>query len=255
MTYRSGGCVLLLTFALSIGVSAQTQNSTSSEPPLSKPADGRQPVADSPVTSDQSRAVAITIISSLVEKSERFKDLRLRAITQARAADAIWEIDQKLARELFLKAWNIAGTVDEEATQSSEEARRKALANKGGGLSMLPPQSSMRSEVLQLAARRDSQLGEMLLDKLKDSEDGLLTEKGAEPVHFDPTQPKLAIAKRLEVALRLLNVGDSKKAIAFAEPGAQLCNFSRRYFFVCPAPSRTRGCRPVIRAVTSACTN
>ena len=221
----------LLILVLSIGVSAQTQKlAGNASMPAKRSAISNPTDSSSSSTADRSQAAAIAIIHSLVERSERFQDLRLRASTQAKAADAIWDVDPGFARDLFLRVWSVAETVDEEGSQRAEEARRTALADRSVGLVLLTPQSSMRSEVLRLATRHDQKLGEMFLDKLEAPKDE--SSKNTSTSYFDPTEPKLAIAKRLEVALRLLNAGDTVQAKAFAESALTFAT-SQGIIFLC----------------------
>jgi hypothetical protein len=165
------------------------------------------------------RTTAIWIITSLVSESVRYRDQGLRVRTQARSADALWNVDENLARTLFLQAWKTAEEVDQATEQVSEEARKGAL--KSHGVTMVPPTASLRSEVLGLAARRDPSLGNLLiakLDEAKEQENGSTDKTITSAEYPDPTEPRLAIVKRLEVALELLSAGDVKQAKAFAEP-------------------------------------
>jgi hypothetical protein len=165
------------------------------------------------------RTTAIWIITSLVSESERYADQSLRVRTQARSADALWNVDETMARNLFLQAWKTAEKVDEATGQASQEARKSAL--RSHGVTMVPPAASLRSEVLSLAARRDPGLGNLFISKLdeaKEQENGSTDQTLTSSQYPDPTEPRLAIAKRLEVALQLLSAGDIKQAKAFAEP-------------------------------------
>ena len=235
MTSQARGCgLLILTLLFSTMAAAQTQSLSGNDTALTKASGSAKSVAYSnAVANDRSQFAAIAVIRSLVDKAERFQDLRLRAATQAKAADAIWEVDQEWARRLFQKAWETAETVDQEDTQKSDEARRTAVANRGGGLIMLPPQASMRSEVLQLATRHDPKLGDSFLKKLEEpKDDNPATSRNTDTGFFDPTEPKLAIAKRLEVALKLINAGDLKQAVAFAAPALSYTT-SQGIIFLC----------------------
>lgn len=236
MAYRTRASVLA--FCCLAIVSFQAQAQTAKEYPSNRePFGTKAPSKDRESTSIEQaqRATAISIINSLVDESERYRDQTLRVRTQARAADALWSVDQVQARELFLRAWKTAERVDEEGEQTAEEARKRALSTRGGGLTMIPPAASLRSEVLRLAAGRDPALGEILLAKLeeeKKQEDGATDQKRDSSESFDPTEPRLAIAKRLEVALQLLNAGDVKQAKALAEPALGYAT-SQGIIFLC----------------------
>jgi hypothetical protein len=175
---------------------------------------------DYKVTEQAQRTAAISIVTSLVNEAKNYSDETLRVRTQARSADLLWTIDEPYARTLFLRAWSGAEKIDEAADQAIEEAKKKALSGRGG-LTMIPPASSLRSEILSLAARRDPKFGNILIAKLRQE-----NETANDPIsetrnYFDPTEPQLAIAKRLEVALHLLNIGDTKQAKVFAEPALE----------------------------------
>jgi hypothetical protein len=222
MAHRTSGWVLTLCCVVTVTFQAQAQTpATRDNPSNREPYRTKSPSNDreSTTVEQTQREIAISIINSLVDQAERYRDQTLRVRTQARAADALWSIDQVQARELFLRAWKTAERVDEEADQTAEVARKRALSTRGGGITMIPPAASLRSEVLRLAARRDPSLGEFLLAKLekeKEREDGTSDQKSASSEGFDPTEPSIAITKRLEVALQLLNAGDLKQAKAFA---------------------------------------
>src|SRR5467141_1433024 len=85
------------------------------------------------------RAQAQSLLISLAADAGSYNDQKLRARTQARIADALWDADQERARTLFRKAWDAAELVDQEsqrvtleeikqenareATESSDRAR------------------------------------------------------------------------------------------------------------------------------------
>ena len=158
---------------------------------------------------------AISIINSLIDDSERYQDQTLRVRTQARAADALWKVNPLRAREVFLKAWATAQRIDEEEEGTTQDARQRALGAKPGVVTMIPPAASLRSEVLRLAARRDPALGEMLMTMLEEKKEA---EEPSSVQFPDPTEPSLGISKRLEVALNLLQAGETREATVFAEP-------------------------------------
>src|SRR5688500_14304479 len=51
------------------------------------------------------RATAVSLLISLADDVRNFTDQRLRARTQARIADALWDADPEQGRTLFRKAW------------------------------------------------------------------------------------------------------------------------------------------------------
>lgn len=218
MIPRSRVIVLSICFVTGLVFQASAQNVTNKNYP--SPRETIREKSQSPEFAnppDNEQAVALSIINSLIEASEQYRNEALSVRTQARAADALWTIDQPRAREVFLRAWNNAKKVDEDAEGNAEEARKRALVGKPGVVTMIPPVASLRSEVLKLAARRDPSFGEELMAKLEEKKEE--EEEGpSSSQRPDPTEPTLAIAKRLEVALNLLQAGDVKQAKAFAEP-------------------------------------
>lgn len=208
-------CVLLST---SLILQAQTSKSVEqrrrAKPRVTSPA------AEDAALEQARRATAVLIITALVESSERFQDPAVRVRTQARAADALWNVDPVAARALFMRAWNTADKLDVEFERVAQEARASALAGRGGGSVMVPNAASLRSEVLALAARRDASLGNLFVSKMEESdkEGAVADAKTVTGYSFDPTQPAVAIAKRLEIAQQFLNAGEVKRAREFAGP-------------------------------------
>lgn len=208
-------CLLLST---SLILQAQTRNN--------EPVRGRvKPKATSRTSEDAAleqarRATAISIINSLVESSERFHDPAVRVRTQARAADALWTVDPVAARSLFMRAWNSADNVDVDFERVAQQARASALAGRGGGSVVVPNAASLRSEVLALVALRDAALGNLFVKKMEESdkEDAGAGLNTTATYSFDPTQPAVAIAKRLDIAQQFLNAGDVSRAREFAGP-------------------------------------
>lgn len=80
---------------------------------------------------------------------------------------------------------------------------------------MLQPAPNLRSEVLRLAVPRDPAFGGVLIARLDEAKD---QDSESVPQRFDATEPKLAVAKRLEAAYQLLEAGDLKQAKEFASP-------------------------------------
>jgi hypothetical protein len=188
--------------------------------------------------SEWQRALAISKITSLADEADAFKDQSLRVRVQARAADALWETDRVQSRRLFLRAWETAESIDKAGTLAAEDASKRVL-NSRQGLTFIPPPPNLRSEVLNLAARRDQQLGEILLARLEESKEQDTGSKASEPrmSFFDPTEPPQAIVKRLELATELLKTGDVAKAKMIADPGLKSAT-SQGIIFLCALRQR-----------------
>lgn len=215
-------CVVLSTSSI---LQAQTTRNITNVPNRTSSAERRKtkpkvasPVSEQAAFEQARRSTAISIITALVESSERFRDPAVRVRTQARAADALWNADPVSARMLFIRAWTNADTLDVEFERVAQEARTNALSNRGGGSVMIPNAASLRSEVLALAARRDTALGNFFVTKMEESEKRETDQNLFASYSFDPTQPAAAIAKRLDIAQQFLNAGELSRAKEFADP-------------------------------------
>ena len=144
----------------------------SAQSPAAKPRaplDGRDK-SDAKAEADriakERRAQARSLLISLASDARSFRDQTLRARTLARIADALWDTDVERGRELFRKAWEAAGSADQETVRKRQEDIQRQRARTGGGYA-IPSYPNVRGEVLRLAARRDRELGEEFLESLK----------------------------------------------------------------------------------------
>ncbi|HWS52543.1 MAG TPA: hypothetical protein VN228_00340 [Pyrinomonadaceae bacterium] len=180
------------------------------------------------------RATAISLVNALADEARAFREPVLRSRVQARAADALWGVERERARQLFRRAWAEAEAADADADRRVAEERRRQQRERGSFSTQLPP--SLRTEVLRLAARRDRALGEEFLARMdaagKEKADA--TESPAPEVpggdndrdtngpgparNNDPIEAPPAVAKRLRLAVQLLEDGDVQGAIQFADP-------------------------------------
>jgi hypothetical protein len=144
------------------------------------------------------QAQARSLLFTLSSEARGFRDQTLRARSLARIADALWGVAAEQGRLLFREAWEAAEKADEE----------------GHG------QLNLRGGVLTLAARRDPQLAEEFLRKLKAEQQ----ESGARPLgNGAPAGGNLwelpeALERRLSLAENLLHAGDTERALHFADP-------------------------------------
>jgi hypothetical protein len=173
----------------------------------------RPPRADADPLAAQQRATAVLLLTALAEKTRNFRDVTLRARAQARAADAFWESDAELARTLFRRAWADADAGDREIERKREEDRTAQLASGGVAMQSAPPE--LRAEVLRLAGRRDRALGEEFLALLArpDEKESAQAGAGDSPYGISPAE-----LQRLGLTLKLLEEGDTARAVQFAEP-------------------------------------
>lgn len=157
---------------------------------------------------------AISLINSLADEARKYEDGIVSVRVQAKAADLLWKVDAERARTIFLRAWFLAENIEEEEQKLVEEKKKKYLAGESqNGFIPLPP--NLRGEILKLVARHDKSFSEELLTRLKRKNEENADSEKDEP--FDPTEPDLATARRLELALYLLENGETEKALAIAD--------------------------------------
>jgi hypothetical protein len=207
------------------------------EPPAAKPkpskASAKKPAGEpADPMAELRRTTAISLVSSLADDARTFRDPSLRARVQARAADALWETEREKAFTLFRRAWDEAEVADAEADRHVAEDRARQQRERGYASVQLGP--SLRTEVLRLAAKRDRALGEEFLAKLdearKREQEAAATSnerptdaanRGGQPSEQqrpDPMETQAAVAKRLRLAIQLLQDGDVERALQFADP-------------------------------------
>src|SRR5256885_425976 len=78
------------------------------------------------------RTNAIALVTALADEARGFHNETLRARVQARAADALWDIDKDRARTLFRRAWDAAEVADRDADRKDEEERQRQQQASGG---------------------------------------------------------------------------------------------------------------------------
>ncbi|HLM55938.1 MAG TPA: hypothetical protein VK422_07375 [Pyrinomonadaceae bacterium] len=144
------------------------------------------------------REQARSLLFTLSGEARGFRNQTLRARSLSRIADALWGVTPEQGRVLFREAWEAAGKADHE--------------NEG--------RPNLRRGVLTLAARRDPQLAEELLQQLRAEQEDVkaAAARNAPPAGEDLWKLPMAAEKRLELAVNLLNAGDVKGALQFADP-------------------------------------
>jgi hypothetical protein len=206
-----------------VNVHAQQQQAKPAKTSAKKPATAAE--ADPMV--EVRRTTAISLVNTLADDARTFRDPALRARVQARSADALWDTDRERARALFRRAWDEAESADAESDRRMAEERARQERESGYFSMQLPP--SLRTEVLRLAAKRDRTLGEEFLAKLdearKHESDSAATsnERPTDSTQGgqkrpDPFDTPSAVAKRLRLAVQLLEDGDADRAMQFADP-------------------------------------
>lgn len=162
------------------------------------------------------REQAQSLLISLAADAAKFSDQTLRARTQARIADALWELDRERSRTMFRSAWAAAEVADAESAMRVQEDIRAQQAKTGspGYVVVSPP--DLRKEVLRIAARRDRALSEEFLIKFKEAKEreaDEATRKSRNP--FGDDEPS---SQRLSLAQQLLEDGEVERAIQIADP-------------------------------------
>lgn len=152
---------------------------------------------------NERRAQAQSLLMSLAADAGGYKDQKLRARTQARIADILWDADKERARTLFRKAWDAAEIADQE----SRRRRKEEMRDEDAGVA---------NEVLRMASRRDRALGEEFLAKQKAevSQEASEATDNAKRKSIDPPEE---LKQRLNLARNLLKT-DVKSAIQVADP-------------------------------------
>src|SRR5829696_2714984 len=229
--------VSLLALALCTVVSpvrAGAQEAPAAKPKPAKASAKKPPAEAADPVAELRRTTAISLVSSLADDARMFRDPALRARVQARSADALWDTEREKAVTLFRRAWDEAETADAEADRRVADDRARQQRERGYASVQLGP--SLRTEVLRLAARRDRALGEEFLTKLDEARkrelDAAATsnerptdadaasrgDKQPEQQRPDPMETPPASAKRLRLAIQLLQDGDVERATQFADP-------------------------------------
>jgi hypothetical protein len=215
MKYRSLLFLVCLLFVASTA-HAQPADSAKTAP---KTAANTKPAKDPEAERllKERRDNAQSLLLNMAADADRFNDQKLRARTQARIADALWDADPERARSLFRKAWDAAEIVDQEGQRKMQEDLRQQEA-RGGSVAVTGP-PNIRGEVLRLVARRDRALGEELLAKLRmdKQEEANQVSDRAKSRPMDTNTPE-GLTQRLSLARQLLRTDDVARAIQFADP-------------------------------------
>ncbi len=213
-------CACAPTF--SVATHAQTPTATPSRRANTAPARSSSP---DPIA-EQRRATAIALLVSLADEAKTYRDERLRARIQARAADALWDTDREHARLLFRRAWEAADAADRETARRVAENIKRQMERGSGTFISEGNSPNLRAEVLRFAARRDPKLAEEFLLKLNDEKKAEATTartgeaNSSASAPFNPTEPPRHIAERLQLARDLLPT-DTERALAFADPALE----------------------------------
>ncbi|HEY6072434.1 MAG TPA: hypothetical protein VIV15_03350, partial [Anaerolineales bacterium] len=203
------GCLPVFSAAIA-AQSAQTKKPEPLKPVAANTTPVKDPEAERLIR--ERRAQAQSLLISLANDAGTFNDQLLRARMLAHVADLLWETDADRARTLFRKAWDAAETADAEGQERMQKEAHEQQARSGGGYSLVSP-PDLRKEVLGLAVKHQTSLGEEFLAKLQ--EKGKQGSPKNDPI--DPRQKDPASTQRLEVAKDLLS-SDKERALQFGNP-------------------------------------
>jgi len=73
----------------------------------------------------QRRETAVLLLVTLADDASKFSDTALRARTQTRVADQLWDVERDRSRELFERAWDSSTLAKEDGDRRAEEQRRE----------------------------------------------------------------------------------------------------------------------------------
>ncbi len=194
---------LILPICFLINAQTPTPNSLSEKP-------GKATSGKEDPELRQRRSVALSALESLAIEARSYRDEPLRARTQARIADVLWDQDQDAGRALFRRAWEVA-----EALEASASSPSAAMPGRTPAGRTPRPRVNLRREILQLVARRDRQLGEEFLKRMTPKDDASKSSEGASS---SSNLSAAEIAERLRLANNFLADGELQRALEFADP-------------------------------------
>ena len=146
-SFLNSALVVSLLCASSAAQTAQTSSPKPRKTPAQKPGARRE------LTPQQERA--ISVLNNLFERTKEFADDETRIETQAQIADALWQYDRQTARRQFTEAFrSIERIEDEERTLPD----------------LYTPKNLLRLRLSNLAAKRDADLAEMLINSIPESQ-------------------------------------------------------------------------------------
>lgn len=217
-------CILAASCAIQAQSTTTTSPAAANQPGAKTPGDKTKPAPDPEAERirNERRANAQSLLLTLADDANRFKDSILRARTLARIADQLWEVDRQRARSMFRSAWDAAEIAENELAARAAEQERQKPSN-ANGFSSISSTPRVRQEVLRLATKRDRSLGEEFLTKLqaqRDRENQGTKRTTPTPMgNIDPVS-----RQRIEVACQLLNAEQTERAMQFADPSLSMIN-------------------------------
>lgn len=209
---------------------SETERTQSAPKSKSKPPGKAKNTKETDAVAAQQRLVAVSLLTALADEARSFRDQTRRARVQAQAGDALWEIDEERARDLFRRAWEAAEVADAEtAKKQTEELRRQRETS---GPVVIRGRPTVRNDVLRLVAKRDAKLGEEFLKDLSETIERETAEIAAEMRRnsLNNFNAPAAAAQRLRLARQLVEDGDVERAMQFAGPVLNQVNVDTIFF-------------------------
>jgi hypothetical protein len=165
---RHGFLILVLVVATSGSVHPQKKSAGSE--PAKAPVEKSAAEVEAERVLKERRANAQSLLINLAADARNFSDARVRARTQARIADLLWENDRERSVAMFNSALEAAEVADAESQARMQEDIRRQQTETGRGGYVIDTPPDLRGEVLGLAAKRDQKLREELLGRYQDQQ-------------------------------------------------------------------------------------
>jgi len=215
--------VLVLALIAAVGGCAEAQKKTANAEAAKPPVEKTAAELEAERVVRERRANVQSLLVGLAADARNFSDARVRARTQARIADMLWETDYQRSRNMFRSAFDAAEVADAESQEKIEEdIRQQQARNPNGGYGYASP-PEIRREVLGIASRRDTKLGEELLERYSDQKSAQVRDQ---PNHRPDLRGSDQTAQRYDLAKELLSEGDSQRALQYADPALSSINIA-----------------------------
>jgi hypothetical protein len=205
--------LILVLIAVTFG-SVQAQKKSASAESAKAPVEKSAAEFEAERVLKERRAHAQSLLVNLAADARNFNDATLRARTQARIPDALWETDRERSKAMFRSAWDAAEVADAESQARTQEDIRQQQARTGRGGYVIATPPNLRREVMEFAVKRDQKLGEEFLAKYKEQKSREVDERSKRPSADTVDE---ATSQRFSLATELLNAGDVEKAIALVD--------------------------------------
>src|SRR6185436_20647101 len=110
-----GKAIFFLVVFLTALISAQAQTKTGNSAPAKASIEKTAAELEAERVLRERRANAQSLLVNLAADARNFSDATVRARTQARIADTLWDVDPERSRAMFRSAFDAAETADAES--------------------------------------------------------------------------------------------------------------------------------------------